>query len=254
MTARPLSPAEMYPASAAGVSARMIELSTQIRVRVAECGPSTGLPLVLLHGWGASLYTFRHAFERMPLRGFRVIAADLRGFGLSDKPARGGAYSFDAYAADLEALLGALGLERAVLGGHSMGGGLALHFTLTHPERVSALALINPTSLVPATAMLPVRAMPTWMVEMAGRRLVPRWVVGLILARIAYGDASRVTARDIDEYWAPTQLPGYVRAVRRTASDFNWTPLTRAEAATLSVPATVVLGASDRLVRHAGEP
>ena len=45
-------------------------------------------PVVMLHGWGASLYMYRHALDRLPRPGLRAIAVDLRGYGLSDKPAR----------------------------------------------------------------------------------------------------------------------------------------------------------------------
>ena len=58
---RMLSAAEIYPAGVAGVTTRMIDLSTGVRVRVVESGPSSGPPIVMLHGWGASLYMFRHA-------------------------------------------------------------------------------------------------------------------------------------------------------------------------------------------------
>jgi pimeloyl-ACP methyl ester carboxylesterase len=242
----------MYPASATGVSVRMMDLPTGIRVRVAERGPARGMPVIMLHGWGASLYTFRHAFEMLPSRGIRVVAPDLRGFGLSTRPAQPGAYSMDAYIADLESLIDALEFERPALAGHSMGGGLALHYALRWPERVTALALIAPTGLVPATALLPLRATPRFAVEAIGGRLIPRWMVEWILRHAAFGDASRITARVVDEYWAPTQIPGFMRGVRRTASEYNWDPLRDQEAASLAVPAAVVLGVGDRLVRRAG--
>ena len=57
----PLSPAEMYPARAPDVTARVLELRTGIRMRVAERGPIGAPTIVMLHGWGASLYMFRHA-------------------------------------------------------------------------------------------------------------------------------------------------------------------------------------------------
>jgi pimeloyl-ACP methyl ester carboxylesterase len=247
-----LGPDEMYPASATGVSVRMIDLPTGVRVRVAERGPDRGMPVVMLHGWGASLYTFRHAFESLPARGIRVIAPDLRGFGLSTRPAQTSAYSMDSYIADLESLIEALELDRPALGGHSMGGGIALRYALRWPQRVRALALFAPTGLVPATALFPLRAMPRFAVEAIGERLVPRWMVEWILRHAAFGNVSRLTARDVDEYWAPTQIPGFIRAVRRTASEFDWDPVSDQEAGSLAVPAAVVLGTGDRLIRNAG--
>jgi pimeloyl-ACP methyl ester carboxylesterase len=69
---------------------------------------------------------------------FRVVRYDARGFG--DSPLPGGSFSL---ADDLRALLDHLGLERAVIVGNSMGGKVALEFTLIHPERVTALVLVG---------------------------------------------------------------------------------------------------------------
>ena len=81
-----LSPSEMFPAFAPHIAVRTVALRSGVRVRVAESGPSDGRPVVMLHGWGASLYMFRHALDRFPRAGIRAIAVDLRGYGLSDKP------------------------------------------------------------------------------------------------------------------------------------------------------------------------
>ena len=72
--------------------------------------------------------------------------------------------------------------------------------------------------------------MPRFLGRVVHERVVPRSLVALILRHLAYGDASRVTERDIDEYWAPTQLPGYVHAAHAALREFDWRPLTAAEA------------------------
>jgi pimeloyl-ACP methyl ester carboxylesterase len=251
MTVRSLSPAEMYPASATGVSATMVSLRTGVRVRALSSGPPTGPVVLMLHGWGASAYSFRHGLELLPKRGLRTIAVDLRGFGLSDHPSERGAYSLAAYLADLDALVEQLRLDRFALIGHSMGGGLSLHYALEHVDRLIALALVNPTELVAIPALFAMRIVPRPVVEGIGERLVPRWLVKLILEHVAFGDASRVTERDVDEYWAPTQIPGFMRAIRRTVAQFDWRPLSNTQAASLAVSTAVVLGTKDRLVRHA---
>jgi len=248
---RPLSPEEMFPARAAGVAARRLMLSTGVCVRVAESGPADGAPVVMLHGWGASVYTFRHALEAFPTQALRAIAVDLRGFGLSERPIARGAYTTDAYRADLDALLDALQLERAALMGHSMGGGVALHYALRTPGRVTALALINPIGLVSIGALYAMRGVPRQLMELIGERLVPRWVVEFVLERLAFGDPSLVTPQDVDEYWAPTQVPGFMRGLRGSIDEFDWHPLTGREAAGLTIPSVVILGSQDRLVRGA---
>jgi pimeloyl-ACP methyl ester carboxylesterase len=240
----------MFPASAPNITVRFITLRTGVCLRVAESGPASGTPVVMLHGWGASLYMYRHALERFPMKGIRTIAVDLRGYGLSDKPLTGDAYSLNTYCSDLDALLDELSLSTTALVGQSMGGGLALRYALSRHDRISKLGLINPTGLARVPYIGVLQLLPTAMVDALGSRAIPRWLVALILRRLAYGDPSAVTQRDIDEYWAPTQLPGFVHAARSALSDFNWSPLTDAEASALAVPSLVVLGTQDRLLAN----
>ncbi|WP_327639118.1 alpha/beta hydrolase [Kribbella sp. NBC_00482] len=97
-----------------------------------------GVPIVLLHpGIGDS----RSWDLVMPgLSGYRVVRYDVRGYGRSPQPT--GEFSL---LSDLEAVLDQLNLERALLVGCSMGGGTALTFTLTHPDRVHGLVLLCPS-------------------------------------------------------------------------------------------------------------
>ena len=246
---QPLAPAEMYPAGHLEISERFLALRSGISVRVAERGPSDGAPVVMLPGWGTPVYMFRHAFDRLPARALRVIGTELRGFGLSSKPRARGAYGIDAYCADVDALLDALALPSALLLGQSMGGGLALHYAMRHPERVQALALVNPTGLAGMPLLRLVGFTPPEVVGLLGRRMTPRWLISFILRNLAYGDASRVSERDVDEYWAPTQLPGFVYAAQSALREFDWSRLSDEAAASIAAPALVILGDSDRLVR-----
>jgi 3-oxoadipate enol-lactonase len=99
-----------------------------------------GWPLILLHAFPLSAEMWRPVLERVP-DGWHYVAPDLRGFGAST-PATTGA-SLDDHAADIEGLLNALELERAVIGGLSMGGYIAFALMRRAPERVSALVLAD---------------------------------------------------------------------------------------------------------------
>ena len=241
----------MYPAGIPSVAVRRIRLRSGLELRVLESGPRDGAPALFLHGWGASSYSFRHALSLLPTRGIRVIAVDLRGFGLSDKPMRRGEYSLGRYFADLENVLDELALTRPVLVGHSMGGGIALHYAIQRGSQLAGVALINPVGLVPLKVLGLARISPRWPFRVFDGRMTPRWMIRLILRHIAYGNADLVTDDVIDEYWSPTQLSGFGYATRAAVDEFDWRPVGILGAVALAVPCVVILGDTDRLVQNA---
>jgi pimeloyl-ACP methyl ester carboxylesterase len=245
-----LRPDEVFPAGRRDARQRHLSLSSGVRVRIVEGGVTSGPPIVFVPGWGASAYMFRHAFDELVPLGMRLIVIEQRGFGFSDRPRARGAYTYAQYERDLLDVLDVLALDRVTLVGQSMGGGLALRFALRHPERLTHMVLINPSGLIPLRFIPPLRVVPRVVARLLGRRLVPRALIGFTLRRIAYGDATKVTERDIDEYWAPTQIEGYVYAARATLSEFDWRAVSDAEAASLAVPTLVILGEADRLIRN----
>jgi pimeloyl-ACP methyl ester carboxylesterase len=117
-------------------------------VAYAQQGRLALPPLVMLHGWASSHKFWKYCLSAFAPR-WRVVAPDLVGFGISEKPDRD--YSIEAYAKWLGGFLDALKLDRVTLVGHSMGGTIALLYALEHPERVERLAVSNPL-IVGATA------------------------------------------------------------------------------------------------------
>lgn len=103
-------------------------------------GPPTARPLViLLHGFGSFWWTWRHQLRG--LRGVRVVAVDLRGYGGSDKPPRG--YDGWTLAGDTAGLVRALGHSSAILVGHADGGLVCWATALLHPRLVRAIAVVS---------------------------------------------------------------------------------------------------------------
>ncbi len=102
--------------------------------------PDAGSAIVLIHGITADSGTWRTVVPALA-RTHRVIAPDLLGHGLSAKPR--GDYSLGAYAAGIRDLLGALGVERATVIGHSLGGGVAMQLAYQFPERLERLVLVS---------------------------------------------------------------------------------------------------------------
>jgi pimeloyl-ACP methyl ester carboxylesterase len=99
-------------------------------------------PLLLTHGYSAAGSMFAQNLAAASVRN-QVVTWDIRGHGGSESPADPDSYSADAALADMAALLAELGLDRVVLGGHSLGGYLSLTFALRHPEQVAGLVLIG---------------------------------------------------------------------------------------------------------------
>jgi pimeloyl-ACP methyl ester carboxylesterase len=101
-----------------------------------------GPPVLLSHGYSATAEMWRRQVEALSDR-YQVIVWDMRGHGLSASPDEPAAYSEEATVADMVAILDDCGIERAVVGGLSLGGYMSLAFYRAHPERVSALMLFD---------------------------------------------------------------------------------------------------------------
>src|SRR5262252_3324744 len=151
----------------------------------------SGLPLVLLHGTGASLHTWQ-GWSAVLRRQLRVIRMDLPGFGLTG-PEPSGDYSSAQYVRFLEQVADKLGLRRFHLAGSSLGGLIAWRYAAAHPELVGRLILIDaagypkehPSLLVSRLAQVPV-------LSSVLARMNPRPLVARSLHEV-YADASKVT-------------------------------------------------------------
>lgn len=122
----------------APVRQQRLALSTGVELDVIESGDPHGLPLLLLHGISDSAPSMRPIMRELP-PGIRAIAVTQRGHGDSAKPA--GPYTTDAFVADAVAVMDRLGVEKAIVFGHSMGSVVAQRLAVKHPERLSALIL-----------------------------------------------------------------------------------------------------------------
>ncbi len=117
-----------------------VQLATGVRLRYAEQGDPSGHPLVLLHGYTDSWFSFSPVLPLLP-PSYHVFALDQRGHGAADRPASG--YGLRDFVADVIAFLDELGLNSATLVGHSMGSFIAQQVALSAPDRVARLVLIG---------------------------------------------------------------------------------------------------------------
>lgn len=137
MTTAPLMADRATPQFRFGVA----RLATGPLIRYAEQGDPAGEPLILLHGYSDSWYSFSRLLPLLEPGGYHVLAIDQRGHGCSERPL--GAYTVDELAADVDAFMEAVGIERATLVGHSMGSLVARRVAEQYPHRVARLVLIG---------------------------------------------------------------------------------------------------------------
>lgn len=129
------------PPHAPALSYRQI-LANQLSFRVAMAG--TGDRLVLcLHGFPESALSWRYQIHPLAEAGYRVWAPDLRGYGETTRPVSLKAYSIESFLHDIDGLLTAAGMSRAILVGHDWGGIIAWYYALRYPERLEALVILN---------------------------------------------------------------------------------------------------------------
>lgn len=143
-----------------------------------------GNPVVLVHGWASSSFSWRRNVPALSER-FRVIAPDLPGFGLSQRLP--GGLDLESVRAFLLDLLESIGVDEFSLVGHSMGGAVSAYVASMNPDRVRRLVLINPSPFGAGVGRRPfavelVRHRP--LSDIAVRFSVRRSVVRRVLERV----------------------------------------------------------------------
>ena len=190
--------------------------SADARLYYEDHGDPAGYPVVFCHGMGESGGLWDAQLAALTPR-YRGIVWDNRGHGRSDAPDGQEQYNVPLFAADLRALLHRLGLERACVVGHSMGGYTAIAFAIEHPERLAALVLAD---TAPGEETIPNRP-PA---ERAIRERLPleelarrEGMEAVALRQLADGTVQPEVAHD------PAQRAQYVERMRRLpVNGFIW--------------------------------
>jgi pimeloyl-ACP methyl ester carboxylesterase len=161
--------------------------------------PSEKPPVLLLHGLPAQSYSWRNVMPALAEQGFRAIAPDWIGFGLSGKPDRRDfAYTPDAYLQALTALLEALDITRFSLVAQGFLGSVGVQYALRHPDQIERLAILN--APIASTAKLP------WKIKQLGLPLIGEMLTQdplLVDRTLEGGGGYRVEDADLDVYRRP---------------------------------------------------
>jgi pimeloyl-ACP methyl ester carboxylesterase len=140
--------AALPPARRVALPDRSVAGETISGITLSVHDAGSGPAVVLCHGFPELAYSWRHQIPALAEAGFRAIAPDQRGYGESDRPEPIEAYDLEHLAADLESLLDALEIERAVFAGHDWGGFVAWAMPILYPERTAGVIGVN-TPYVP---------------------------------------------------------------------------------------------------------
>jgi pyruvate dehydrogenase E2 component (dihydrolipoamide acetyltransferase) len=236
-------PSAGQEAEAEGVKPRDIEVAGR-RLRYLDLGEGDGVPVLLVHGFGADLNTWLFTQPALAARR-RAFALDLPGHGGSAREV--GAGDVESLTDAAEGALGALGVEQVHLVGHSMGGAIAASLATRRPERVASLTLIASAGLGPEINA----SFIDGFVRMARRREAVE-VIGLLVHDPAL--VSRAMVEDVLRY---KRLDGVSAALAKIAE--AWFPGGRQSLdltdriADLAMPVQVIWGRDDRIlpVAHA---
>ena len=236
----------MWPAGDPGYRVAFVKLASGVAIRTVELGPPGGQPVLLIPGWGVCAYTFRGNMRGLAEAGFRAIAVDLKGHGRSDKPLGDAQYTLESLVAHVTEIIGALRLDRPALVAQSMAGRVAIEVALAIPDRIRSLTLISPVALGRVRLIGLGRASSKPVFDrFAG---FARWrALYRFALETAYGKLGTVEPKDVDEYWAQSQFPGFIAATRSLLGHFDWKHAPGRVAA-LRVPVTVFRGTRDRIV------
>lgn len=215
-----------------------------VRIHYQEKG--TGTPLLLLHGFTSSTYSWKDVFEPLSQR-FRVIAVDLKGFGYSGKP--DGDYSRSGQAMLIVHLLDYLKIDQAWLCGNSMGGEIALNVAVKSPQRVAGLILIDSGGVkVPGSGSL---APGYLLIPIVGRMLTALSLTSDKLVRQglekSFYDRSKVTEERVATYYRPLQTRGGQLAALRARTQADQSPIEQ-DLSRINVPTLIIWGAQDALI------
>ncbi|WP_336986074.1 alpha/beta hydrolase [Altererythrobacter aquiaggeris] len=235
-----------------GEPSQFLALEDGLTVHFRDEGPENAPVIMLLHGSSADLHTWQPWVDALK-DDYRVIRFDQIGHGLTG-PAPDDNYEMAAFTGTITQVADRLGLKKFILGGNSMGGGIAMAYALENPDRLDGLVLVDASGApvkrdtrgggnlaYKITAIPGLRNLMT--------QITPRSLIEQSYARSVYNQ-DIVTPEAVDRYWEMLRYPGN-RAATLKRFDVARVPFTSGQAEGMRVPTLVMWGEEDSLIPFA---
>ncbi len=255
----PLPPTGVDPAAFADADGRFITVDG-LETYVREQGDADGEPVLLLHGWGGSTFSWRDTISPLAEAGYRVIAFDRPPYGLSQKTGEI-PLSLTAQAQFTAALMDELGIESAHLVGHSMGGGVIAYFAILYPARSDSLVFVDGAVRIAGSDNENRGGTPSWIGTLLDFPPARWWTrIGLRafvrpdafadFQRSAYYDPTIATEEVVAGYGRALQVENWDDAILdvMTRDPNDDIPLSAAQIESIAVPSLILWGENDTWV------
>lgn len=211
-----------------------------------EGNPKDSLPIVLIHGTGASLHTFDAWTTNLKVNR-RVIRMDLPAFGLTG-PFPDRIYSIENYVTFIEQFLASQNIKKCILGGNSLGGNIAWNYTVKNPSTVEKLILIDAAGypFKPESMPIAFKLAKTPIINNLLTIITPRFMARASVENV-YADKSKVTDEIAERYFDLTLRTGNRRAlVDRMTQDIDTNNHQKIKE--IQQPTLVLWGDQDKLI------
>ena len=218
-----------------------------MQVHFRDQGLATdSLPIVLIHGTGASLHTWESWVNELKNK-HRIITLDIPTYGLTG-PNKTGDYSQDFYVNFMENFLLKLNIKRCVLGGNSLGGSITWAFALEHPERVGKMILVDAGGYPMVSKSVPIAFQIARMPIVGNlfKYILPYAVIEKSLQNVYVHD-DRITPELIERYYDLASRTGNRKAfldrMKSSIKNDNYLKIK-----TLTMPTLIIWGKEDGLI------
>ena len=232
-----------------GPASQFITLQPGLTVHVRDEGRRGAPVIVLIHGSNSSLHTWEPWVKRLGGQ-YRIVSLDLPGHGLTGRHPSGD-YDYPIFVDVVDKVMVKLGIDRAVIGGNSMGGGVTWMYALAHPEKVQAMILVDAAGAPrwearKAPIGFRIARMP--ILRDVAKIITPRSMVESSL-QTSVSVKSVVTEAAVDRYWELLRYPGNREAtIKRFSYTHNNHPATKEKLSAIKIPTLIMWGEEDNLI------